>query len=66
MPPDRELAALPLIEIDGAELRLSLVRADGSKVAVPLGPAEAVAIAGYLIAAARARMGALMRLPGLM
>ena len=54
----REFAALPLVEAgEGAELLLSLVRTDGSKVSAALGPAEAVAIASDLLLATRARMG---------
>ena len=41
----------------GADLFLTLVRADGSRVSVLLSGAEAVAVAGDLIAAARLRMG---------
>ncbi len=54
----RELAALPLVEAgEGAELLLTLIRADGSRVSVPLGPAEATAVARDLLVAANARMG---------
>ena len=53
----REIAELPAVESVGADLFLTLVRADGSRVSVLLGPAEAVALAGDLIAAARVRMG---------
>jgi len=53
---EREFAALPLIETSGADLFLSLVREDGSRVSVLLGPAEAVAGAGDLIEAARLRI----------
>ena len=54
----RELALLPLVEAgDGADLLLSLIRADGSRVSVALGPAEAVAVAAELILAARLRLG---------
>jgi hypothetical protein len=57
-PAARELAALPLVEGgEGAELLLSLVRADGSRVSVVLGSAEAVAIADDLLQAVRARNG---------
>lgn len=53
----RELAAMPLVEAgDGSDLWLSLVRADGSKVSVRLGAAEAVAVATDLLQAARVRM----------
>ena len=52
----RDLAATPLVELDsGAELLHSLVRADGSKLSIPLGPAEAVAV--DLIQAGRLPMG---------
>ena len=54
---EREIVELPVVESIGAALFLSLVRADGSRVSVLLGPAEAVAVAGDLIAAARIRMG---------
>jgi hypothetical protein len=40
---------------EGAELLLSLVRADGSRVSILLGAGEAVAPAGELIQAARVR-----------
>jgi hypothetical protein len=54
----RDLAALPLVEPgDGAEPLLSLVRADGSRVSVVLGTAEAVPLAAELLQAARVRMG---------
>jgi hypothetical protein len=56
--PDREMAELPLVEAgEGADLMLTLVRADGSGVSVLLGASEAVALAGDLIEAARVRMG---------
>jgi hypothetical protein len=54
---EREIAELPLVESSGADLLLSLVRSDGSLLSVLLGPAEAVAVAGDLIEAARLRMG---------
>jgi hypothetical protein len=54
---EREIVGLPVVESSGAALFLSLVRADGSRVSVLLGPAEAVAVAGDLIEAARLRMG---------
>ena len=62
MPPDREMAMLPLVKVDGADLLLTLIMPDGLRLSVVLGSAEVVAIAGYLIAAARARMGALMHI----
>jgi hypothetical protein len=56
--PVLELAVLPMVESgDGSELLLSLLRDDGSGLSVRLGPAEAIAIAGDLIQAARVRMG---------
>ena len=54
----RGLAALPLVEAgEGAELLLTLIRADGSRISVTLGPAEATAVARDLLIAASARMG---------
>jgi hypothetical protein len=43
--------------VEGAELLLSLARADGSRASILLGAGEAVALAGKLIRAARLRMG---------
>jgi hypothetical protein len=56
-----ELAVLPLVAASdpGEAIGLSLLRADGSGLIVRLGPAEAIAVAGELIQAARARMGRL-------
>jgi hypothetical protein len=54
---EREIAALPAVESSGADLLLILVRSDGSRLSVRLGPAAAVAVAGDLIEAARLRMG---------
>jgi len=34
MPPDREMAMLPLIKADGADLLLTLVMPDGSRLRV--------------------------------
>jgi hypothetical protein len=49
---------MPMVEAgEGADLLLTLVMADGVRVSVTLGPAEAVAIAGDLIEAARVRLG---------
>ena len=57
IPALREFAQLPLPESGaGAELFLSLVRADGSRLSVLLGTGESVALAGDLIEAARACM----------
>jgi hypothetical protein len=54
----REIATLPAVEAgDGSELLLSLLRADGSRVSVVLGAAEAVAVASDLLLAARVRFG---------
>ena len=61
----REIAVLPLVEADGANMLLSMIRADGSRVSVILGPAEAVAVAGELIEAARSRRGRQGRPPWL-
>ncbi len=54
-----ELAVLPLVAASdpGEAIGLSLLRADGSGLIVRLAPAEAVAVAGDLLQAARARMG---------
>jgi hypothetical protein len=54
-----DLAALPLVEGNnpGEPITLALIRKDGSQVAIHLGPAEAIAIAGDLLQAARARLG---------
>jgi hypothetical protein len=55
---DHEMAELPLVEAgEGADLMLTLVRADGSGVSLLLGASEAVALADDLIEAARVRMG---------
>ena len=55
----RELAALPFVEgcDDAGLIVLALVRADRSSVGIRLGPAEAIAVAGDLIEAARIRLG---------
>jgi hypothetical protein len=54
----REFAILPAVDAgDGSDLLLSLVRADGSRISVALGPAEAIAVASDLLLAARARLG---------
>jgi hypothetical protein len=52
-------ATMPIIEAaeDGAAILLTLIRADSSRLSVPLGVPEAVAIAADLIQAARLRMG---------
>ena len=57
--PARELGVMPAVESshDTGLIVLAVVRADGSSLAVHLGPAEAVAVAGDLLQAARARMG---------
>jgi hypothetical protein len=53
-----ERAISALIEpSDGAELHLSLARADGSRVSLLLGTGEAIALACELLQAARVRMG---------
>ena len=53
------LAALPAVygSDAGEGVGLALLRADGSGLVVRLGPAEAVAVAGDLLEAARARLG---------
>jgi hypothetical protein len=52
------MAALPMVEPgEGAELLLSLVRADGSRVSILLGVGECVALAAELLQAARVRCG---------
>ena len=53
----REIAALPLVEDGESSELLSLVRTNGSRLSVVLGAAEAIAIAGDLIQAARLRLG---------
>jgi len=40
----REFATLPLVEADGAEVLLSMVRADGFTLSAILSPAEIVAL----------------------
>ena len=54
-----DLAVLPLVAASdpGEAIGLTLLRADGSGLIVRLAPAEAVAVAGDLLQAARARMG---------
>src|SRR6516165_5933442 len=54
---EREFAVLPLVELDGGAIQVSLLGANGSRISVRLGSAEAVAITGDLIRAARARVG---------
>jgi hypothetical protein len=55
----REFALLPAVEAadDSAAILLTLLRADGSRLSVMLGPAEAVAVAAELLQAARVRLG---------
>jgi hypothetical protein len=56
--PARAFVAFSLVEPgDGAELLLSMIRADGSKLSLLLGTGEAVALAAELLQAARVRMG---------
>jgi len=54
-----EPASMPLVEgaIPGEPIRLSLMRANGPGLFLILGPAEAIAVAGDLIEAARLRTG---------
>ena len=57
----RESALFPHVESgEGAEFRLSLVRADGSRVSVALGASECVTLAAELQSAA----GTLAAIPG--
>jgi hypothetical protein len=54
---EREIVDLPVVESIGAALFLSFVHADGSRVVVLVCLAEAVAVAGGLIEAARLCIG---------
>ena len=57
--PARELASLPLVEACGGDglIVLALLKPDGSGSEIRLGAAEAIAVAGDLIEAARSRLG---------
>ena len=57
--PVRELGVMPAVEDcdESGLIVLAVVRPDRSSLAVRLGPAEAIAVAGDLIEAARARLG---------
>ena len=57
----REIATMPAVEARNLSQPITLVlaRTNGSEAAIHLGPAEAVAVAGELIQAARARLGRL-------
>ena len=53
----REMAMLPLIAGEGAQLLRSLLHADGSRISVIPGAGEALALAWDLLREARLRMG---------
>ena len=58
IPALREFAQLPLLESgEGAELFLSLVRTDGSRLSTLLGTGESVALAGDLIESDKGPLG---------
>jgi hypothetical protein len=56
-----EFAAIPRVEgcNDAGLITLALIRSDGSSIAIQIGAAEPIAVAGELIQAARARLGRL-------